>query len=42
MNNLTVGGIDPRTGSPYAYYETIAGAPARVPTLAARTPSIRI
>ena len=25
MNNLTVGGIDPRTGQPFAYYETIAG-----------------
>ena len=25
MNNLTVGGIDPRTGRSYAYYETIAG-----------------
>ncbi len=25
MNNLTVGGIDPRTGQSYAYYETIAG-----------------
>jgi N-methylhydantoinase B len=25
MNNLTVGGIDFRTGEPYAYYETIAG-----------------
>jgi len=25
MNNLTVGGIDPRTGAPFAYYETIAG-----------------
>ncbi|MBV8550721.1 MAG: hydantoinase B/oxoprolinase family protein [Acidobacteriaceae bacterium] len=25
MSNLTVGGIDPRTGQPYAYYETIAG-----------------
>ncbi|HEY1656896.1 MAG TPA: hydantoinase B/oxoprolinase family protein [Candidatus Sulfotelmatobacter sp.] len=25
MNNLTVGGIDPRTNSPFAYYETIAG-----------------
>ncbi len=25
MNNLTIGGIDPRTGSPYTYYETIAG-----------------
>jgi N-methylhydantoinase B len=25
MNNLTIGGMDPRTGSPFAYYETIAG-----------------
>lgn len=25
MNNLTVGGIDPRTGRPFAYYETMAG-----------------
>jgi N-methylhydantoinase B len=25
MNNLTIGGIDPRTGNPFAYYETIAG-----------------
>jgi N-methylhydantoinase B len=25
MSNLTVGGIDPRTGRPFAYYETIAG-----------------
>jgi N-methylhydantoinase B len=25
MNNLTVGGTDPRTGKPFAYYETIAG-----------------
>jgi N-methylhydantoinase B len=25
MNNLTIGGIDPRTGGPFAYYETIAG-----------------
>src|SRR5258706_11653859 len=25
MNNLTVGGIDPHTGKPFAYYETIAG-----------------
>lgn len=25
MNNLTVGGIDPRTEQPFAYYETIAG-----------------
>ena len=25
MNNVTIGGIDPRTGQPYTYYETIAG-----------------
>ncbi len=25
MNNLAIGGLDSRTGSPYAYYETIAG-----------------
>ncbi len=25
MNNLTIGGVDPRTGAPFAYYETIAG-----------------
>ncbi len=25
MNNLTIGGIDPRTDEPFAYYETIAG-----------------
>jgi len=25
MNNLTLGGTDPRTGLPFAYYETIAG-----------------
>ena len=25
MNNLTVGGIDPRSGESYTYYETIAG-----------------
>ncbi len=25
MNNLTVGGTDPRTGEPFAYYETMAG-----------------
>jgi len=33
MNNLTIGGIDSRTGAPYTYYETIAGglgaSPAR-------------
>jgi N-methylhydantoinase B len=25
MNNLTIGGVDPRTKKPFAYYETIAG-----------------
>ncbi|HEY0004386.1 MAG TPA: hydantoinase B/oxoprolinase family protein [Pyrinomonadaceae bacterium] len=25
MNNLTIGGIDPRTGAEFAYYETVAG-----------------
>jgi N-methylhydantoinase B len=25
MNNVTIGGIDPRTREPFAYYETIAG-----------------
>src|SRR5581483_5449007 len=25
MNNVTIGGIDPRNGEPYTYYETIAG-----------------
>jgi N-methylhydantoinase B len=25
MNNLTAGGIDPRTAKPFAYYETMAG-----------------
>jgi N-methylhydantoinase B len=25
MNNVTIGGIDPRSGLPYTYYETIAG-----------------
>src|SRR5262249_4026753 len=25
MNNLTIGGTDPRTGEPFAYYETLAG-----------------
>jgi N-methylhydantoinase B len=25
MNNFTIGGIDPRSGEPFAYYETIAG-----------------
>ena len=25
MNNITIGGLDPRTGRPFAYYETLAG-----------------
>lgn len=25
MNNVALGGVDPRTGEPFAYYETIAG-----------------
>jgi N-methylhydantoinase B len=25
MSNLTIGGLDPRAGTPFAYYETIAG-----------------
>ena len=32
MNNLTIGGIDPRTSEPFAYYETIAGATGGRPT----------
>ncbi len=34
MNNLTIGGIDPRTGEPFAYYETIAGGLGARPTKA--------
>ena len=30
MNNLTIGGIDPRSGLPYTYYETIAGGLGRI------------
>jgi N-methylhydantoinase B len=32
MNNLTIGGSDPRTGEPFAYYETIAGGMGARPT----------
>jgi N-methylhydantoinase B len=32
MNNLTIGGIDPRTGKPFAYYETVAGGMGARPT----------
>jgi N-methylhydantoinase B len=31
MNNLTIGGIDPRSGNPFTYYETIAGGMAARP-----------
>ncbi len=34
MNNLTIGGIDFRTGEPFAYYETIAGGMGGRPTKA--------
>src|SRR5581483_11056397 len=32
MNNLTIGGIDPRSNEPFAYYETIAGGMGARPT----------
>jgi N-methylhydantoinase B len=32
MNNLTIGGVDPRTGEPFAYYETVAGGMGARPT----------
>jgi len=32
MNNLTIGGFDPRSGEPFAYYETIAGGMGARPT----------
>jgi N-methylhydantoinase B len=32
MNNLTIGGVDPRTGRAFAYYETIAGGMGARPT----------
>jgi N-methylhydantoinase B len=31
MNNVTIGGIDPRTAEAYAYYETIAGGSGACP-----------
>jgi N-methylhydantoinase B len=34
MNNLTIGGLDPHTGKPFAYYETIAGGMGGRPTKA--------
>src|SRR6266481_3363235 len=32
MNNLTIGGVNPRNGEPFAYYETIAGGMGARPT----------
>ena len=34
MHNLTIGGMDPRTREPFAYYETIAGGMGARPTKA--------
>ena len=31
MNNITIGGIDPRTGEPFSYYETVGGGMAGGP-----------
>lgn len=33
MNNLTMGGIDPRTGAEFSYYETVAGGMGARPGL---------
>lgn len=33
MNNLTIGGIDPRTGAEFSYYETVAGGMGARPLL---------
>jgi N-methylhydantoinase B len=33
MNNLTIGGIDTRTGQEFSYYETVAGGMGARPTL---------
>jgi len=33
MNNLTIGGIDPRTGQEFSYYETVAGGMGARPSL---------
>jgi len=33
MNNLTIGGIDPRTGAEFSYYETVAGGMGARPNL---------
>jgi N-methylhydantoinase B len=33
MNNLTMGGVDPRTGAEFSYYETVAGGMGARPAL---------
>jgi N-methylhydantoinase B len=33
MNNLTIGGLDPRTGAEFSYYETVAGGMGARPSL---------
>lgn len=33
MNNLTIGGIDPRTGREFSYYETVAGGMGARPNI---------
>lgn len=33
MNNVTIGGIDPRNAQPYTYYETVAGGSGARPTV---------
>jgi N-methylhydantoinase B len=33
MSNLTIGGVDPRSGEPFAYYETMAGGMGARPGL---------
>jgi N-methylhydantoinase B len=33
MNNVTIGGIDPRTGAEFSYYETVAGGMGARPEL---------
>lgn len=33
MSNVTLGGVDPRTGADFAYYETIAGGMGARPTM---------
>jgi len=33
MNNLTIGGLDPRTGLEFSYYETVAGGMGARPSL---------